>query len=96
MTTPKFDNYTIDGEQVINCDKTVDIPYDYDGYIATPITALDKSFRYSGLGMQLLFAEVEGGGINAYQLITYANPWVKRKEIYKRLIWRTIELGHIN
>ena len=62
MTTPKFDNYTIDGEQVINCDKTVDIPYDYDGYIATPITALDKSFRYSGLGMQLLFAEVEGGG----------------------------------
>lgn len=34
---PKYDNY-----DAINCDKTVDIPMDYDGVIGVPITFLDK------------------------------------------------------
>ena len=34
---PKYDNYN-----AINIGKTVDIPYDYDGYMGVPITFLDK------------------------------------------------------
>lgn len=34
---PKYDNY-----DAINCDKTSDIPMDYDGVIGAPITFLDK------------------------------------------------------
>ena len=34
---PKYDNY-----EAINVDKTVDIPYDYDGVMGVPITFLDK------------------------------------------------------
>ena len=34
---PKYDNYN-----AINVDKTVDIPYDYDGIMGVPITFLDK------------------------------------------------------
>ena len=34
---PKYDNY-----DAINVDKTVDIPYDYDGIMGVPITFLDK------------------------------------------------------
>lgn len=34
---PKYDNYN-----AINVGKTVDIPYDYDGYMGVPITFLDK------------------------------------------------------
>ncbi len=34
---PQYDNYN-----AINIGKTVDIPYDYDGYMGVPITFLDK------------------------------------------------------
>lgn len=34
---PRYDNY-----DAINVDKTVDIPYDYDGVMGVPITFLDK------------------------------------------------------
>jgi hypothetical protein len=34
---PKYDNY-----DAINVDKSIDIPYDYDGVIGVPITFLDK------------------------------------------------------
>lgn len=66
IPTPKYTNYTYNGEPVINCDKTVDIPYDYDGYIGVPITCLDK-FEFGGIvpGMQILACEVDrtcGGG----------------------------------
>lgn len=34
---PKYDNY-----DAVNICKTIDIPYDYDGYMGVPITFLDK------------------------------------------------------
>ena len=49
---PKYDNY-----DAINCDKTSDIPGDYDGVIGVPITFLDKynpkQFEILGLDKEM-------------------------------------------
>ena len=61
---PKFDNYS-----AINIDKVMDIPVDYDGVIAVPITFLDKycpnQFRIIG--------------------IACGNSWANYKDILKLL-----------
>ena len=76
---PKFDNYS-----AINIDKVMDIPVDYDGVMAVPITFLDKycpnQFRIIGC------TESEGKGFsNGLWNGGVTQPMVDNKRIYKRL-----------
>lgn len=73
---PKYENF-----DAINVDKTVDIPFDYDGYMGVPITFMDKyspeQFEIVGLGIANLGLQA---GVKPYK------PEHKkyRKEVQKR------------
>lgn len=73
---PKYENYN-----AINVNKTLDIPYNYDGVVGVPITFLDKfnpdQFEIIGLGISNSGKEI---GVNPYK------PEHKkyRKEIQQR------------
>ena len=73
---PKYENY-----DAINVDKTVDIPFDYDGAMGVPITFMDKynpdQFEIIGIGIANLGLQA---GVKPYK------PEHKqyRKEVQKR------------
>lgn len=84
---PKYDNY-----DAINVDKTVEIPYDYDGVMGVPITFLDK---YNPEQFEIVgCTESEGKGFSnglwdASSKV--AQPLIKGRRIYKRLFIKRIK-----
>lgn len=87
----KYDNF-----DAINCDKTSDIPIDYDGYIGVPITYLGKhdSSKFKIIGVFNNFKEnnFDVGQITGSSIDLDKPPWktcgpvVNGKPTYIRLI----------
>lgn len=73
---PKYDDYDI-----INVNKTVDIPYDYDGLMGVPITFLDK---YNPEQFEILGLANSARYIGDYKWLTLING----KKIYNRILVR--------
>lgn len=78
---PKYDNY-----DAINCDKTVDIPMDYDGVIGVPITFLYKYCpeQFEILGMM---SGAKGEGLTNGN-DGRAKFYVNNKGVYTRILIR--------
>ena len=71
---PKYDNY-----DAINVDKTCEIPMDYYGVMAVPITFFDKYCKDQ--------FEIIGYACNgSNNQFDYCKPIIKGKNIYKRLL----------
>ena len=80
---PKYDNYN-----AINIGKTVDIPYDYDGYMGVPITFLDK---YNPDQFVILGCSDNGAVPDEYKLPHFKRhnePYVHGQKKYKRIFIR--------
>ena len=82
---PKYDNY-----DVINVDKTSEIPMDYEGVMGVPITFLDKynpdQFEILGLDdHRLVYPDWRGRG-----------PDLNGKPIYRRVIIKNKKPGVSN
>ncbi len=76
---PKYDNY-----EVINIDKTKDIPVDYEGYMGVPITFMNK---YNPNQFEIL------GIANSARWIGYkCYTLIQGRKIYNRLIIRNKNL----
>lgn len=87
----KYDNF-----DAINCDKTSDIPIDYNGYIGVPITYLSKhdssKFRVIGVFNNYDSIDLAHGRITGNQVVLSKPPWKTRgpvidgNAVYARLI----------
>lgn len=71
---PRFDNF-----DAINVSKVVEIPNDYDGMMAVPLTILNK---YSPEQFEIV-GEANHGSDNPYDLF---KPTINGKEIFKRIL----------
>lgn len=71
----KYDNI-----DAINCDKTNDIPLDYDGLIGVPITFMDK---YDHYGLHNIFDIV-----GQTEIKPYPSPFLNGKAKYRRILIR--------
>jgi hypothetical protein len=92
----KYDNF-----DAINCNKTLDIPIDYDGYIGVPITYLSKhdpsKFKIIGVFNNFDKLDFESGRIigdlvhlNKPPYKTYG-PVVNGKPVYARIIIQRVD-----
>ena len=71
---PKYDNY-----DAINCDKTSDIPGDYDGVIGVPITFM---FKYNPKQFEIV-GEANNGSDSEYDL---CKAKINGEQRYKRIL----------
>ena len=83
---PKYDNY-----DAINCDKTADIPGDYDGIIGVPITFM---FKYNPKQFEIIdmnphFFMAQENGLPKIKQLTLHN--VGKKDPYCRILIRKIK-----
>lgn len=91
----KYDNF-----DAINCDKTADIPVDYDGYIGVPITYLSKhdpsKFKIIGVFNNFDVADLESGRVAGSPVDFDKPPWktkgpvVNGKPLYLRVIIKRV------
>lgn len=89
----RYDNY-----DAINVDRIKNIPYDYDGVIGVPITALkylcsdgllhfDTPMRENTLSLYKIVGEANHGSDNKYDLFM---PKINNKVIFKRVLIQSI------
>ena len=76
---PKYDNY-----DAINCDKTSDIPEDYDGVMGVPITFM---FKYNPKQFEIV-GEANNGSDSEYDL---CKAKINGEQRYKRILIRKIK-----
>lgn len=81
---PKFDNF-----KAIEVSKTVDIPLDYPGVMAVPITFLNK---YNPEQFEILGCTYDHGRPNKWSDDTKMAPIINGQSIYKRLLIRNREI----
>lgn len=87
----KYDNF-----DAINCNKAIDIPIDYDGYIGVPVTYLSKhdpsKFKIIGVFNNFNDFSLDDGRISGSIVKLDKPPWktkgpcVEGKPLYARLI----------
>ena len=85
---PKYDNY-----DAINVDKTCDIPMDYDGIMAVPITFLDKycPTQFEIIDINPHFFSIVEQGLPKPKQLTLHN--VGKKDPYARILIKKIQQG---
>lgn len=81
---PMFDNF-----EAIEVSKTVDIPLDYPGVMAVPITFLNK---YNPEQFEILGCTYDHGRPSVWSAEIKMTPIVQGRSIYKRLLIRNREL----
>ena len=83
---PKFDNF-----DAINVDKTSDIPMDYDGIMAVPITFLDKycPTQFEIIDINPHFFSIVEQGLPKPKQLTLHN--VGKKDPYARILIKKIQ-----